>query len=150
MRRLVTTPETPCSRKGIPPLDSADPPFQESSSSKFIEPETPLIDACRHERVDAVAVFLESGADVNEPKTDGSGATPLYCLPFATPRWRCCSLPEWHHAAAAGLQGHTAMALLLISRAAVIRPTAMAPRHFTWPVRPTLKWWRCCSPTAQR
>ena len=46
--------------------------------------ETPhLIDACRHGRADAVAAFLENGADVNEPKTDGSGATPfiLHCLP---------------------------------------------------------------------
>ena len=40
--------------------------------------DTPLIDAARHGRAAGVAALLADGADVNEPKTDGSGATALY------------------------------------------------------------------------
>ena len=39
--------------------------------------DTPLIDAVRHDRVADVAALLAGGADVNEPKTDGGGATAL-------------------------------------------------------------------------
>ena len=42
------------------------------------EGDTPLIDAARHGRAGDVAALLADGADVNEPKTDGSGATALY------------------------------------------------------------------------
>ena len=42
------------------------------------EHDTALIDACRNGRLDAVKALLARGADANEPKTDGSGATPLY------------------------------------------------------------------------
>jgi ankyrin repeat protein len=42
------------------------------------EHDTPLIDAVRHGRVADVAALLADGADVNEPKTDGSGVTALY------------------------------------------------------------------------
>ena len=40
--------------------------------------DTPLIDAARHGRVADVAALLAGGADVDEPKTDGSGVTALY------------------------------------------------------------------------
>ena len=43
----------------------------------MIEGDTPLIDAARHGRLADVAGLLSGGADVNEPKTDGSGATAL-------------------------------------------------------------------------
>jgi ankyrin repeat protein len=42
------------------------------------EGDTALIDAVRHGRAADVAALLADGADVNEPKTDGSGATALY------------------------------------------------------------------------
>ena len=40
--------------------------------------DTPLIDAARHGRLADVAALLVDGADVNEPKTDGSGLTALF------------------------------------------------------------------------
>ena len=40
--------------------------------------DTPLIDSARNGRATDVAALLADGADVNEPKTNGSGATPLY------------------------------------------------------------------------
>ena len=40
--------------------------------------DTPLIDAARHGRAADVAALLAGGADVNEPKTDGSGVTALH------------------------------------------------------------------------
>ena len=40
--------------------------------------DTPLIDACRHGRISDVTAILQSGSNVNEPKTDSSGASPLY------------------------------------------------------------------------
>ena len=39
--------------------------------------DTVLIDAVRHGRLADVGRLLATGADVNEPKRDGSGATPL-------------------------------------------------------------------------
>ena len=42
------------------------------------EGDTPLIDAARHGRVDDATALLADGADVNEPKTDGGGATALF------------------------------------------------------------------------
>ena len=42
------------------------------------EGDTPLIDAARHGRADDVAALLADGADVNEPKTDETGASALY------------------------------------------------------------------------
>ena len=39
--------------------------------------DTPLIDAARHGRAGDVAALLADGADVNEPRTDGSGWTAL-------------------------------------------------------------------------
>ena len=39
--------------------------------------DTPLIDAVRHGRAADVAALLAGGADVSEPKTDGSGNMPL-------------------------------------------------------------------------
>ena len=44
----------------------------------MLQGDTPLIDAARHGRAAGVAALLADGADVNEPKTDGSGATALY------------------------------------------------------------------------
>ena len=44
----------------------------------MLEGDTPLIDAARHGRAADVAALLAGGADVNEPKTDGSGKTALY------------------------------------------------------------------------
>ena len=41
------------------------------------EGDTPLIDAARHARLADVEVLLSGSADVNEPKTDGSGATAV-------------------------------------------------------------------------
>ena len=41
------------------------------------EGDTPLIDASRHARLADVEALLSGGADVNEGKTDGSGATAL-------------------------------------------------------------------------
>jgi len=43
----------------------------------MLEGDTPLIDATRHGRLADVASLLSGGADVNEPKTDDSGATAL-------------------------------------------------------------------------
>ena len=40
--------------------------------------DTPLIDAARNGRAADVAALLADGADVNEPKTDGTGATALH------------------------------------------------------------------------
>ena len=40
--------------------------------------DTPLVDAARHGRAADVVALLAGGADVNEPKTDGSGTTALY------------------------------------------------------------------------
>ena len=42
------------------------------------EGDTPLIDAARHGRLVDVAALLAGGADVNEPKTNGDGITPLF------------------------------------------------------------------------
>ena len=42
------------------------------------EGDTPLIDAARHGRAADVEALLADGADVNEPKTDGSGMTALW------------------------------------------------------------------------
>ena len=42
------------------------------------EDDTPLIDAARHGRLTDVEALLSGDADVNEPKTDGSGATALH------------------------------------------------------------------------
>ena len=42
------------------------------------EGDTTLIDAARHGRAADVAALLAGGADVNEPKTDGSGVTALH------------------------------------------------------------------------
>ena len=42
------------------------------------EHDTPLIDACRHGRIANVLALLSAGVDVNQPKTDGRGATPLF------------------------------------------------------------------------
>ena len=39
---------------------------------------TPLTEAARHGRAADVAALLAGGADVNEPKTDGSGVTALH------------------------------------------------------------------------
>ena len=38
--------------------------------------DTPLVDAVRHGRTDAIAKLLASGVDVNQPTTDG--LTPLF------------------------------------------------------------------------
>jgi len=43
----------------------------------MLEGDTPLVDAARHARLADVAGLLSGDADVNEPKTDGSGATAL-------------------------------------------------------------------------
>ena len=40
--------------------------------------DTPLIDAVRRGRAAELAALLAGGADVNEPKTDGTGCTALY------------------------------------------------------------------------
>ena len=42
------------------------------------EGDTPLIDAARHARTADVAALLAGGADVSEPKTDGSGNIALH------------------------------------------------------------------------
>ena len=56
------------------------------------EHDTPLIEAARHGCAVDVAALLGGGADFEEPKTNGSGATPLSiaCLERATPRWSLC------------------------------------------------------------
>ena len=56
------------------------------------EHDTPLIDAARHGCAVYIAALLGCGADVEEPKTDGSGATPLIvgdvaCHMGPTRRW---------------------------------------------------------------
>ena len=48
-----------------------------SHAAQMREHDTRLIDAARHGRVADVAALLADGADVNEPKTDGSGNTAL-------------------------------------------------------------------------
>ena len=42
------------------------------------EHDTPLIDAARHGCAVDVAALFGGGADIEEPKTDGSGTTSLY------------------------------------------------------------------------
>ena len=48
------------------------------AAAQMREGDTPLIDAARHGRAADVVALLADGADVNEPKTDGSGATALF------------------------------------------------------------------------
>ena len=94
--------------------------------------DTLLIDACRHGRRDAVVSFIADGASVHEPKTDGSGATPLW-ISAQEGHTELVSMLLQHGAAVndvdkegvapllmASQNGHTKTASVLIAAGAVV------------------------------
>ena len=88
------------------------------------EGDTPLIDAARHGRTADVASLLADGADVNEPKTDGSGGTALYLA---------CQ------------EGHTEIVTILIAAATAYRSSGSRGGRSS-----TARTARSASSTAQR
>jgi len=100
------------------------------------EHDTPLIDAARHGRLTDVEALLSGGADVNEGKTDGSGATALVVAAQeghaevvsallgsgATIDWSGRD-DRWTPLMAASQQGHVEVLTVLLEAGATVNPT---------------------------